>query len=554
MNLGQTESDATPFRNSRAGSATSRIGAGFSVLAALCALLLGSVLGAGQTSDPADLPAGSITNAASSNPTSAEERETIAHGGAKRSSDRSGVHREALITFGKDVELKAGDTADTVVAIGGSARIHGKVLREVVAIGGDVEVDGEVGQEVVAVLGSVKLAPGATIKRDAVAIGGKIEVAEGATIRGRAQEIDFGEIGLSNPKWLRSWFGQCVLKVRPLAPQVGWLWGVAGAFFLFYLLVAVAVPRPVQACVDELTRRPATTFLLGLLAKLLLPVILIILILTGIGLIVVPFIVAALFLGAIVGKVALLEWLGSRLSLRFGIESVQRPVVGLVLGAVIVTLLYMVPVLGLATFLVLGVWGLGAAVTAAAGGLRRELPEKRAAASPSAPGVASVAAGFAETPGGTPASAMGVAPDATATTPAAAPAVLPDVLVYPKAGFWERMGAAFLDLVLVGVVMGLAHSPRLGPLVALAYFAGMWTWKGTTIGGILLGLKVVRYDGQPVTFAPALVRALAAGFSICVLFLGFLWIAWDKDKQAWHDKIAGTVVLRLPRGMPLVCL
>ena len=82
----------------------------------------------------------------------------------------------------------------------------------------------------------------------------------------------------------------------------------------------------------------------------------------------------------------------------------------------------------------------------------------------------------------------------------------------------------------------------------------MWTWKGTTVGGALLGLKVVRLDAQPVTFMVALVRALAAAFSIFFLFLGFLWIAWDREKQGWHDKIAGTVVVRLPRSVPLVCL
>jgi uncharacterized RDD family membrane protein YckC len=57
-----------------------------------------------------------------------------------------------------------------------------------------------------------------------------------------------------------------------------------------------------------------------------------------------------------------------------------------------------------------------------------------------------------------------------------------------------------------------------------------------------------------MTFVVALVRSLAAAFSVIVLFLGFLWIAWDRDKQGWHDKIAGTIVVRLPRSMPLVCL
>jgi len=128
-----------------------------------------------------------------------------------------------------------------------------------------------------------------------------------------------------------------------------------------------------------------------------------------------------------------------------------------------------------------------------------------------------------------------------------------ELVSHPRASFWERMGAGFLDTVLVSILSAVVGGPPLGFLVALAYFAGMWAWKGTTIGGIVLGLKVVRLDGAAVTFPVALVRGLAAAFSVVVLFLGFLWIAWDKDKQGWHDKIAGTLVLKLPRGTPLVC-
>ena len=109
------------------------------------------------------------------------------------------------------------------------------------------------------------------------------------------------------------------------------------------------------------------------------------------------------------------------------------------------------------------------------------------------------------------------------------------------------MRAGFLDLVLVGVVGAMVGGPPLAFLVWLAYFAGMWTWKGTTVGGIVLGLKVVRMDGKPVTFAVGLVRALGGAFSMMVFFLGILWIAWDREKQGWHDKLAGTVVKRVPQ-------
>ena len=135
-----------------------------------------------------------------------------------------------------------------------------------------------------------------------------------------------------------------------------------------------------------------------------------------------------------------------------------------------------------------------------------------------------------------------------------APPVASEVLSFPRASFWERLGAAFLDVIIVSILASLVGGPPLGFLVALAYFAGMWAWKGTTVGGVVLNLKVVRLDDKPVTFTVALVRGLAAAFSVIVLFLGFLWMIWDREKQTWHDKIAGTVVIRLPRGMPLVCL
>jgi len=118
------------------------------------------------------------------------------------------------------------------------------------------------------------------------------------------------------------------------------------------------------------------------------------------------------------------------------------------------------------------------------------------------------------------------------------------------------MAAAFLDWVIVGFLGGfvgsLTHRPGFFFLVVLIYFAGMWTWKATTVGGVVLGVKVVRQDGYPVTLLVSTVRALAGAFSIVIFFLGFLWILFDRERQGWHDKIAGTVVIKLPKGTPLV--
>jgi uncharacterized RDD family membrane protein YckC len=80
----------------------------------------------------------------------------------------------------------------------------------------------------------------------------------------------------------------------------------------------------------------------------------------------------------------------------------------------------------------------------------------------------------------------------------------------------------------------------------------MWTWKGTTIGGIVCALKVVRVDGREVDFTVALVRGLAAVFSFVALGIGFFWVGWTRERQGWHDLIAGTVIVRVPRGMSLI--
>jgi len=325
-----------------------------------------------------------------------------------------------------------------------------------------------------------------------------------------------------------------------------------------------------------LKRRPATTFFMGLLTMLLAPIVLIILAVTVIGLIVVPFVLAALFIAAIIGKVALLEYFGDGVRRATGAAEPFKPAVALLVGAVLLTVLYLIPFLGLITFAVTGLWGLGVAVTTGFGSLKRESPEKPSAppgaaptdagpvplapmpvAAPAGPAPAAAVAG--EVPPSIAAdvllaTAASATPSASPEAPALAVAAVPEALAYPRANFWERMGAAFLDIVIVGIFFGIVGGPPQGFLVALAYFSGMWAWKGTTVGGVVLGLKVVRLDGRPVTFAVALVRGLAAAFSVIVLFLGFLWIAWDPDKQGWHDRIAGTVVIRLPRGTPLVLL
>ena len=567
-----------------------------SLVLALCVLLLAGPAFAqdapvaAEAPAPANAPA-NVESPAKTNDANSPSDEKADDDDSDQSKGVKMVDRGAVVVFGRDVVIKSNEVAeavvvlfgkatiegkvrDAVVTIGGDATINGradkvvsvlgnlnigergKVRDQTVAVAGDVDVNGPPGHQVVAVLGDVKAGKG-THLHEVVSVGGRVETADGVTIDHQPAEVDLGGI----TKSLRTWLWQCVLKLRPLAPQVGWVWIIAGFFFLLYLLIALIMPGLVRACVGELTRRPTMSFFMGLLTKILLPLIAAILAATGIGVIVVPFVFVALIFGVWVGKVALFESLGMGLGRKFGATMLERPLLGFLAGILIVTVLYMVPVIGLLTLIIISLWGLGGAVLAAFGGLRREAPVAPVTAWPAADAPASVAAaapGFE--PAGTSFGSAGAqtataAATATATAAATLPgpaANLPDAFAFPRATFWERMGAAFLDMVLIGILSIMAHGPPFAFLVALAYFAALWTWKGTTIGGIVLGLKIVRLDGQPLTFLVALVRAFAGAFSLIVLFLGFLWVIWDKEKQGWHDKIAGTVVVRLPRGVSLV--
>jgi len=144
-----------------------------------------------------------------------------------------------------------------------------------------------------------------------------------------------------------------------------------------------------------------------------------------------------------------------------------------------------------------------------------------------------------------------VLPQPGAAVETTAPSVL---LSLPHASFRDRVAAGVLDLILVLLAWQLLdqfRGARAFFLVLLAYHIGFWTWKATTIGGIICQLRVVRMDGTPVRFVDALVRGMSAIFSIAVVGLGVFWILRDPERQAWHDKIAGTYVVKVPRNWPL---
>jgi uncharacterized RDD family membrane protein YckC len=286
-----------------------------------------------------------------------------------------------------------------------------------------------------------------------------------------------------------------------------------------------------------------------------------------IGIAVVPFVLCALLLAVIIGKIGFARWIGMSVIRQDELENRGQAMRSFLIGSVIMCIAYMVPVLGLVTWTLAGVFGLGSATLAFFGAYRRENPKapRKVKTPPPAPSDPGTVPPSAVPPGDVaPAgvsAAMGLPADEplyTAVVPpvdANPPPVASELVMLPRAAFLERLAAFALDVVLIIMLVNILDFDHdwqgKGLFLALVYHIGFWTWKGTTLGGIICQLRLVRVDGAMLRFADSLVRGLTGIFSLAVVGLGFLWILRDPDRQAWHDRVAGTYVVKVPRNWPI---
>jgi uncharacterized RDD family membrane protein YckC len=465
--------------------------------------------------------------------------------------------REAVSIFG-DTRVD-GTVGDVAVSIMGNTTVNGTVNGEAVSVFGTTTINGRVKGVAVAVFGDVVLGPEAEVGDEVVVVFGRLKREPGATIHGGVQEIGgFGPF--RDIAWLRAYVTKCVLWGRPLwfGENLGWAWMVAGIVLLFYMMLALIFPRGIERCAEILEQRPGNTILAALLTALLSPVLFILLAITGIGIVLIPFLAAGLFFGTLFGKASVCAWFGRRLTGRLGSGIMSHAVFAVLLGGIIIALLYTIPILGIILFKLFGVLGLGMVVYVLILSTRRERPAAvaGAAAMPAAP-LPAQSSGF--TAGTVPPPA----PPPVEPPPygAAFTATLPPVIsaaTLPRAGFWIRFAAALLDFLIIGIATALLDNvanfdgPGFLFFSLAAYSVVMWKTKGTTIGGVICGLKVVRLDDRPLDWGVAIVRALTGFLSFFVAGLGFIWVAFDEEKQSWHDKVAGTTIVRVPKGMLLL--
>ncbi len=487
--------------------------------------------------------------------------------------------RRPVLRIGGDHIVQAGQDVSDVVVVMGNVRISGHAHRDVVVVFGTafVESTAVIDGSLVIVGGRASIGADARVGRDLLVFGGSVDAAPGFMPGGEHVVVDPRAFGV-NVEALVPWITKGLLWGRPLVPSLPWLWFIVGAFVLAYLVLALALERPVRRSADTIAAKPVSTFLTGLLVLLLIGPVGLLLAATVIGVIVVPFAICGLLVAWLIGKAGVLRWIGMRLAPEprdsDGVAPRLVALRSVLLGAALVTIAYTIPIVGFLAWGIGSIMALGTAVLTIRDGYRRENPytprmfTRRSASGPPPEPVpaASVATEPIESAMDG-ASAAPVIPEpplmsyqtdpgsATFTPPPPMPAA-PALTGFPPATFLERLAAFALDLIVVVIgarALDLLYEPfdRRFILLLVLYHIAFWATKGTTVGGMICNLRVVKVDGQPLRPAEALVRGVAGVLSGAVAGLGFLWMLKDPHRETWHDKIAGTQVIKVPRNYPL---
>lgn len=437
-------------------------------------------------------------------------------------------HSEEIVRFGQDAVVGTDESVSRVVLVHGSLTVDGDILEDVVVVGGSVKVSGKVRGNVVVVFGDIEASPTAVLRRPVVVIGGKITAQPGAKLRPSSQNFVLNKENFPMFTALLNWVTQGAFYLRPLPPRVAWSWYVPLGFLMIYALMSLMVPRSTAQCVEVLASRPLTAYavgLLGALATLLCLPFLLLFSAVGIGFL----LLLGLAMLVLYGRMVVIRFIGYQVANQLGSAFLQRPLVSLLVGSVLLCATYMIPVIGLGVWVGLFPLALGAVMLAGFEAIR---PNRSISFNP-AP-----------------------IPPQASPTPASAQIPAPPQLTWAAAGrpagFFIRTLASLIDLVVVVCLTRLFDLGGRGfLLVWLGYQVAFWSWSGSTLGARVFGLVLRELDGRPVHFQVALVRVLASFLSALPLFLGFFWAAWDIRKQSWHDKLAGTVMVwRQPRTAP----
>lgn len=447
------------------------------------------------------------------------------------------INRHDIVTISNNSELLPNERAHDMVTIMGNSKSYGRVDGDMVTVLGNSYVDGYVDGDFVVVMGSANLGPNAEIDGDTVVIGGSISRDNDSITDGEVINIPFLSPVITNQfHELPLFIQECILLFRPISPNVSLTLYIAGVFLIFYLLLAALFPGPMEKSRKAIEEKPLQSFFSGVLILALHVPFILLLIVTVVGIFLVPLVDIALLSIAVFGKAVTFLFVGKQIARAVRASFLEHPLISILLGGAVVYALYMIPFFGFFLWLVLTILGLGAVSVA----IGESISSRQQPRSSTPAGMTGQTQNVGNRNTRNP--AIRVEPGTSLSQIDSATAIL-----FPRVGFWWRTMATIIDIILVSLITSVL-SITATPIPFFIYFIVFWGWKGSTLGGMALGLRVQKISGEPVDWPTSLIRSFSSIVSFLPLCLGFFWAGWDPDNQSWHDKIAGTTVVRVSRG------
>jgi hypothetical protein len=380
----------------------------------------------------------------------------------------------------------------------------------------------------VAVASQARFEEGAVVNGDFSSVLSAVEHDKDLQVNGSRYNLDF--LPASTATNLGQWLTGTIFFLRPMSPDsfISWFWALS----VLGLCLAIGhfFPKPVAETGAILRGRAPASFLCGLAIVPAAALLCFLLLMTVIGALAIPLVLAAVFALALVGNAVVFQLIGQRIAPQMSNQKYPT-LIWIALGAIICWVVYCIPVIGFLAGSIVLLAGLGSFTLYLIDRSKNRVP-------------------VAQLPAGTPAAVESPKPTAP---PARLAAPLAVARTAPSVTFWPRLGANAIDLVIILALISLFHVHRVFLPAWVLYRFATYVWRSATIGELALNLRVQRFDGTLITgdYGTAVVRALSSLLSLLPLGLGFFWTLFDPARETWHDKITNTqVVSTRPTAAP----
>ena len=259
-----------------------------------------------------------------------------------------------LIGFASPVQA----SDKSIVKIGSDVRVEvDERVDDAVAVGGSVYVDGIVDGDAVAVGGKVYLGEEAVIHGDAVTVGGSVEQADGAMIYGTTVDvssINFGNI-FDDIDFVHDFRG---------VPRAFKFISIIGLFALVVLL-SLIMPNELGKISSIVKNEPLQMFLYGLLGVILIVPLALMLLISVIGIALIPLEILAVFLASLIGYIAVATLIGQRILNAMNNDD-PNIIISAILGVLLLWLIGLIPFVGGFVKFIVCIMGFGAVIIAVA--------------------------------------------------------------------------------------------------------------------------------------------------------------------------------------------